>query len=77
MIVLEILILIFLWLISCVLCAAVGFFIAIKVKRPTARAEPHKLTEEQQRQVLKAKLERDNFLNYTGSPQEPIDAQLR
>lgn len=65
---LLILILVMLWLITCAVCTFVGFFVGrISIKRkPATKPAPPSL-----RQKI-AQKEFENFMNYDGTPQEPI-----
>ena len=63
------LIVLMIWLISCAVCGAIGFFCARKfcVKKAT---EPKKLTPEQERLQQKKAREELNFYSYDGSVQD-------
>lgn len=64
--------LIMLWLISCALCAGIGFFIGQRCKRlkPVAAAVP---TPEEKRRAEQEMLELQNFFDYDGSEQKPVN----
>ena len=68
----DVLILLTLWMIACIVCGAVGFFVGFKINKPTEKNKkpPEELTEEQKLAVEKAKRETENFWNYTGDSQE-------
>lgn len=68
MIVLEAVLLMILWLISCILSAGIGFFCARRRPR-----ENLPLTQEQKRQAERIEQELKNFWEYTGDEQEPIN----
>ena len=71
--VILILILLIIWLISCGGSACIGFFIAKRLKNtPQARAEPEPPAEDEIRKQEKFKREYENFLNYTGKPQDEL-----
>ena len=71
----DILILISLWLMICVVCAFIGFFVGFK-KRPKAEAKPppEPLTEEQRRQAERFANEIKNFYGYDGTQQDDFNA---
>lgn len=65
---LLLLILVMLWLITCAVCTFVGFFVGrISIKRKPAT----KLVSQSLKQKI-AQKEFENFMNYDGTPQEPI-----
>lgn len=68
MIVLEIMILIVLWLMSCAVSAAISFFYAKKQKHYVSLSRA--MTEEEKRQAEKEQRELENFWSYTGDPQD-------
>ncbi|MBQ8649150.1 MAG: hypothetical protein IJ470_03680 [Clostridia bacterium] len=71
--VILILILLIAWLISCGGSACIGFFAAEKLRKiPRARAEPDPPAEDEIRKQEKFKREYENFLNYTGKPQDEL-----
>ena len=74
----DILILLMLWLMSCAICAVIGFFVACKglVKqrdRKPVKAERQEVAP----QMSREQQEYLNMLTYDGTPQEPIDAERR
>lgn len=74
----DILILLMLWLMSCAICAVIGFFVAYKgsdkhAGRKPVNAERKEVAPEMSREQQ----EYLNMLTYDGTPQEPIDAERR
>ncbi len=70
LIVLEIVILLVLWLMSCAISAGIGFFYGGGKRK---KIKPAALTREQKRQAEQAARELKNFWEYTGEEQEPIN----
>lgn len=70
----EILILLILWLLSCAVCALSGFFVAWKGLRLKRKNVVQGETDPQiVRQAERELRELHNMLTYDGTPQEPID----
>ena len=68
----EILILVILWALTCILSCIVGAIISKKLEyKPRARERPE-ITEVQQRMAEKARAERRNMLTYDGDEQPDI-----
>lgn len=73
----EILILVILWALSCVLSCIVGVFISKELEyKPRAREHPE-ATELQQRQAERARAEWHNMLTYDGDEQADIGTEHR
>lgn len=76
-IVIQILILLMLWLMSCVICALIGFFVAKTdwfkaTKKNGSHDEFTQVSDEQQRRREREEREYFNMMNYNGTPQEEI-----
>lgn len=61
-----------LWLLSCGLSAAAGYFVGGRGKAPRA-VKPLQPDAEETPGERRAKLEESNFLTYDGTPQPPIE----
>ena len=67
-------ILVLLWLTSCALCAAVGFFVGKNYKKPKPITEPE-LSEAEKRRIEREQKELENFFLYDGSVQKPVNTR--
>ena len=70
--VISLLILVMVWLTSCAVCTAVGFFSGLRHRkhRPAATVE---ITEEEKRRAEREIRELQNFFDYDGSEQKPVN----
>lgn len=66
--IITLLILVMLWLVSCALCTAAGFFVGQNYKKPKPIKEPE-LTEAEKRRIERERKELENFFLYDGSEQ--------
>ena len=66
------LILFILWLLSCGLSAAAGYFAGGRCNAPKA-VKPAQTDAEETPEERRAKLEENNFLTYDGTPQPPVE----
>lgn len=70
--IITLLILVILWLVSCALCTAAGFFLGKNYKKPKPITEPE-LTEAEKRRLERERKELENFFLYDGSEQKTVN----
>lgn len=70
--IITLLILVMLWLVSCALSTAAGFFIGKNYKKPKPIREPE-LSEAEKRQIEREQKELENFFLYDGTEQKPVN----
>lgn len=77
-IVIQILILLIVWLMSCAVCALVGFFVGVKGwfkadRKNVVQSEAEVISEAERHKREREALEYQNMMTYDGTPQRPID----